>query len=72
VDDERSWVEGIRDALDGISRFFFGILLLGIAVASIIAGGAAGWAFGTFLLALVGLLGIRGYLRLVRSEESDD
>jgi hypothetical protein len=72
VADERSAVESVRDAVDGIHKFFFGILLLGIALASIFAGGAAGWVLGACLLALVGFLGVRGYLRLVRPEESDD
>jgi hypothetical protein len=50
MEDERSAVEVVRDAFDGIHKFFLGILLLGVAVASIVAGGTAGWALGRFAL----------------------
>jgi len=48
--DERNGAERVLAAVDGIRGFFGGLLVFAVAVASMDAGGTAGWALGAGLL----------------------
>jgi hypothetical protein len=72
MNDGRGGVEGVLGGIDAVARLIGAILVLVIAVAAIFAGGAAGWALGGCLLAVLAFVGRRKYVRLVRPDESDD
>jgi hypothetical protein len=53
-EEKPSGVERVLNRIDGVRRFFGGLLLVALAVAAMRTGGTAGWALGVGLLAFLG------------------
>lgn len=52
--EERNRAERVLSVIDGVRGVFGGLLVFGVAIAAMNAGGVAGWALGAGLLGFLG------------------